>query len=164
MRDSAIPNVLRVIIGEEATAESQDTATVIETTIDDMNPELYGHVTARLFAAGALDVTLTPIQMKKGRPGHVLSVMTEMVEHGPLLDIIFGETTTIGVRLHRVERIKLARRDETAETPWGPVRVKVAQWRGRVVNRSPEYEDCVRVATAANVPVKLVMNAARTAT
>ena len=162
MRDSAIPNVLRVIIGEDSAADTHGLATVIETTIDDMNPQLYGHVAARLFAAGALDVTLTPIQMKKGRPGHVLSVLTETVAHEPLLDIIFTETTTIGVRLHRVERIKLERQVEHVETPWGTVRRKVALRRGKVVNRSPEYEDCLRVATEANVPVKQVMDYART--
>ena len=162
MRDSAIPNVLRVIIGEDSAADTHGLAIVIETTIDDMNPQLYGHVAARLFAAGALDVTLTPIHMKKGRPGHVLSVLTEAVAHEPLLDIIFTETTTIGVRLHRVERIKLERQVEHVETPWGTVRRKVALWHGKVVNRSPEYEDCLRVATEANVPVKQVMDYART--
>ncbi|MDE2817236.1 MAG: nickel pincer cofactor biosynthesis protein LarC [Chloroflexota bacterium] len=163
MRDSAIPNVLRLIIGEDSTADAQGTATVIETTIDDMNPQLYGHVTAQLLAAGALDVTLAPVQMKKGRPGHVLSVLTEAADHAPLLDVIFRETTTIGVRLHRVERIKLERQVEHVETPWGSVRRKVAHWRGKVVNRSPEYDDCVRVATAAQVPVKQVMDYARAA-
>ncbi len=162
MRDSAIPNVLRVIIGEDSAADTHGLATVIETTIDDMNPQLYGHVAAQLFAAGALDVTLTPIQMKKGRPGHVLSVLTEAVADEPLLDIIFTETTTIGVRLHRVERIKLERQVERVETPWGTVRRKIALRRGKVVNRSPEYEDCLRVATEARVPVKQVMDFART--
>lgn len=162
-RDTAIPNVLRLVIGEQVSAGESGTATVIETTIDDMNPQLYGHVAARLFDAGALDVTLTPVQMKKGRPGHVLSVMTEAVDHTPLLDIVFRETTTIGVRTHRVERIKLERKIEQVETPWGPVRIKVAYWRGEAVNRSPEYEDCLRVATAAEIPVKRVMDYARTA-
>ena len=136
---------------------------VIETTIDDMNPQMYGHVSTQLFAAGALDVSLTPVQLKKGRPGHVLSVLTEATDHGPLLDIIFRETTTIGVRTHRVDRIKLHREVEHVETPWGTVRRKVAYWNGQVVNRSPEYEDCLRVATAAHVSVKQVMDFARTA-
>ena len=163
MRDTDIPNVLRLIIGEESAGNATGMATVIETTIDDMNPQLYGHVAALLFAADALDVTLTPVQMKKGRPGHVLSVLTEAADHAPLLDIVFRETTTIGVRLHRVERIKLERQVEHVDTPWGTVRRKVAHWRGKVVNRSPEYEDCLRVATAAQVPVKEVMDYARTA-
>lgn len=163
MRDTAIPNVLRIVVGEDSVGESLGMATVIETTIDDMNPQLYGHVSTQLFAAGALDVTLAPVQMKKGRPGHVLSVLTEAADHGPLLDVIFGETTTIGVRLHRVERIKLERQVEHVATPWGTVRRKVARWRGKVVNRSPEYEDCLRVATAAQVPVKHVMDYARSA-
>ncbi len=169
MRDTAIPNVLRLIIGEdsgaaeEAAGEINGAATVIETTIDDMNPQLYGHVAARLFAAGALDVTLMPVQMKKGRPGHVLSVLTESADHAPLLDVIFRETTTIGVRLHRVERVKLERRLERVETPWGAVRRKTALWRGNVVNRGPEYEDCLRVAQAADVPVKEVMDYVRAA-
>ena len=163
MRDTAIPNVLRLIIGEDSDAGAPGMATVIETTIDDMNPQMYGHVSAQLFAAGALDVTVTPVQMKKGRPGHVLSVLTESADHAPLLDVIFRETTTIGVRLHRVERIKLERRTERVETPWGAVRRKAALWRGAVVNRSPEYEDCLRVANAAGVPVKQVMDCARAA-
>lgn len=163
MRDTAIPNVLRVIIGEEAATDTRGLATVIETTIDDMNPQLYGHVSARLFESGALDVTLTPVQMKKGRPGHVLTVLTESAAYEHLLDIIFQETTTIGVRLQRMERIKLERQIEEVETPWGAVRRKVALWRGTVVNRSPEYEDCVRVAAAAQVPVKHVLDYARTA-
>lgn len=163
MRDTDIPNVLRLIIGEKSSGSAAGMATVIETTIDDMNPQLYGHVSTQLFEAGALDVTLTPVQMKKGRPGHVLSVLTEAADHAPLLDIVFRETTTIGVRLHRVERIKLERQVEHMATPWGTVRRKVARWRGKVVNRSPEYEDCLRVATAAQVPVKEVMDYARTA-
>lgn len=162
-RDTEIPNVLRLVIGEQMSASGSGTATVIETTIDDMNPQLYGHVSARLFDAGALDVTLTPVQMKKGRPGHVLSVMTEAVDHTPLLDIVFRETTTIGVRTHRVERIKLERKVDHVETPWGTVGRKTAYWRGEVVNRSPEYDDCLRVATAAGVPVKRVMDYARAA-
>ena len=161
MRDSEIPNVLRLIIGEETATNTHGMATVIETTIDDMNPQLYGHVSTQLFKAGALDVMLAPVQMKKGRPGHVLSVLTEAVDHTPLLDIIFRETTTIGVRMHRVERIKLERQVEHVGTPWGTVRIKVAHWHGKVVNRSPEYEDCLRVATAAHVPVKQVMDYAR---
>ena len=163
VRDTAIPNVLRLIIGEESDEGSQGMATVIETTIDDMNPQIYGHVSAQLFAVGALDVTLAPVQMKKGRPGHVLSVLTELPDHTPLLDVIFRETTTIGVRLHRVERIKLKRRIERVATPWGAVRRKTALWRGEVVNRSPEYEDCLQVANAAGVPVKQVMDCARAA-
>ena len=169
MRDTAIPNVLRIIIGEESAAggaaapETHGVATIIETTIDDMNPQLYGHVSARLFAAGALDVTLTPLQMKKGRPGHVLSILTEVADHTPLLDVVFTETTTIGVRLHRVERVKLERQVESVETPWGAVRRKVAFWRGKAVNHSPEYEDCLRVAAAAGVPVKQVLDYARAA-
>ena len=163
MRDTDIPNVLRLIVGDDASPEQESTATVIETTIDDMNPQLYGHVAAALFAAGALDVTLTPVQMKKGRPGHVLSVLTEAVSHTPLLDIIFRETTTIGVRTHEVGRVKLERTIERVETPWGAVRVKVAFWQGRAVNRSPEYEDCLRLATAAGVPVKQVMDSAGSA-
>ncbi len=163
MRDTAIPNVLRLVVGEDSAEDTSGMATVIETTIDDMNPQVYGHVSTQLFAAGALDVSLTPVQLKKGRPGHVLSVLTEATDHGPLLDIIFRETTTIGVRLHRVDRIKLRREVEHVETPWGTVRRKVAYWHGQVVNRSPEYDDCLRVAAAAQVPVKQVMDYARTA-
>ena len=163
MRDTAIPNVLRLIVGDDASTDGEDTATVIETTIDDMNPQLYGHVSAALFAAGALDVTLTPVQMKKGRPGHVLSVITEAPNYTPLLEIIFRETTTIGVRTHEVGRVKLARTVEQVETPWGTVQVKVAFWQGATVNRSPEYEDCLRLAAAAGVPVKQVMDFARAA-
>ncbi len=165
-RELPHPNLLRVSIGnadEKATGYKEDTVTVIETNIDDMNPQWYEHVMARLFEAGALDVFLTPIQMKQGRPGAQLSVLVAEETVSDVLPILFAETTTIGVRLHRARRYKLHREIVTVETDYGPIDVKVA-WHGeRVMNVAPEYRDCRRAAQAHGVPLKEVHQAAMTA-
>ncbi len=167
-RDFAIPNMLRVSIGEldqepEQPGETADAAVMVETNIDDMNPEWLSYLADRLRAEGALDVTMTPVLMKKGRPGTVLSVLAAPAAVQPVLDRIFAETTTLGVRMYDVRRQKLRRRIETVTTPWGPVRVKVAQIGSVDRNHAPEYEDCQRLASAANVPLRDVYDAARRA-
>ncbi|MER3405060.1 MAG: hypothetical protein C4289_07760 [Chloroflexota bacterium] len=140
-----------------------DTAVRLETNIDDMNPQLYGHLVELLYAAGALDVTLLPVQMKKGRPGTLLSVLAPEDAIAPLAQVLFTESTTIGVRLERVERLKLGRSVETVSTRFGPIRVKISRLAGQVVTAMPEYEDCRAAALARRVPLKQVIDEARRA-
>jgi hypothetical protein len=139
------------------------TVAVLEANLDDLNPQIYDHVMDRLFAAGALDVTLTPIQMKKNRPAVTLSVICDPAKVEELAEIMFAETSTLGLRMSRWERICLERDWVNAETPWGPVRVKIGRRKGRVLTRTPEYDDCKRVAQAAGVPLKEVQAAAQAA-
>jgi uncharacterized protein (TIGR00299 family) protein len=153
---SDTPNVLRVLIGDaDATAPSLSVA-VIEAEIDDMNPQIFGVVMDTLLAQGAVDVFYTAIQMKKNRPGTLLTVVAPPDARDRLTATIFRETTTIGVRYREMTREVLEREDVTVHTPHGPVRVKVARRDGRVLNASPEFEDCARVARERNVPVKEV--------
>jgi pyridinium-3,5-bisthiocarboxylic acid mononucleotide nickel chelatase len=147
------------VFGTEADYE-QDTATLIETNIDDMNPQWYEHVSARLFEAGALDVFLTSIQMKHGRPATQLSVLVPESEVSDALDILFTETTTIGVRAHPVQRWKLTREIISVETEYGPITVKVSRRGEAVLNVTPEHRDCQRVAAERGVPLKQVHQAA----
>jgi uncharacterized protein (TIGR00299 family) protein len=161
----SIPNIVRLWLGEtQPTAEGMtvENLTLIETNIDDMNPQVYAHVMERLFAAGALDVTFTPLQMKKNRPGILLAALCRPDQVDALTRIFFEETTTLGVRRQPVERVSVARTLETVETAYGPIRVKVARWPGRT-RRMPEYEDCRRAAEAQHVPLADVMAAARVA-
>jgi hypothetical protein len=135
-------------------------AVIIETTIDDMNPQLFENLVDRLLTADALDVTLIPVQMKKSRPGTILHILAHPSSVDRLLSIIFTESTSIGVRTYGVTKHMLQREIRTVETPFGPVRVKMARLKERVVNLSPEYEDCRRLAQQHQVPVKEVYNAA----
>lgn len=153
------PNVLRIFVGE-AVAEpvgQEEPVTLLEATLDDMNPQLYGHVVDRALAAGALDVWITPVQMKKNRPGQLLSVLCRPEHVEPLIELLFAETTTLGVRLREARRRLLAREWVTVATPYGPVRVKVARAGPRIVNVAPEFDDCQRIASAAGVPLKEVL-------
>ncbi len=152
------PNVLRVVIGDRLSAAPGADAGVVEIAceIDDMNPQLFGPVTERLAEAGALDVYLTPVLMKKGRPGTLLTVLTPETARQAVTDIIFRETTTIGLRFHRVLRDTLDRRWVDVAVEGGVVRVKVAERGGTVLNAAPEFDDCVRVAAATGQPVKAV--------
>jgi NCAIR mutase (PurE)-related protein len=143
-----------------ASAAVPDQVTVVEANLDDLNPQVYDHVMDRLFEAGALDVTLTPIHMKKNRPGVTLSVLCDPERAEPLAEILFAETSTLGVRMSRWERLCLEREWVQAQTPWGPVRVKIGRRDGRVLTRTPEYEDCKRIAREAGVPLKQVQAAA----
>jgi uncharacterized protein (TIGR00299 family) protein len=156
------PNVLRLTIGEvsaTATAAS-DVITVLEANVDDLNPQVFGYVTDRLLSAGALDVFTTPVQMKKNRPGMLLTVMCPPAMADGLARLIFRETTTLGVRLREERRQVLERRHFMVETPWGAVRMKLASLNGTVANCAPEYEDCRRIAEQQQVPLKTVMQEA----
>ena len=135
----------------------------IETNIDDMNPQLGAVVIERALAAGALDVWLAPVVMKKSRAAMVLAALVREPERAAVIEVIVRETTAIGVRMTRVDRVELARAHVNVETPWGAVRVKVARDGARIVNASPEFDDCVRVASAAERPVKEVLTAAMVA-
>jgi pyridinium-3,5-bisthiocarboxylic acid mononucleotide nickel chelatase len=155
------PNCLRLMLGEETSAESgKGTAIVIEANIDDMNPQNFGYVTEKLFGAGALDVFTIPIQMKKGRPGHLLQVLAPTDAVDVICQIIFRETTTIGVRRHSVDRTILDREFVDVETGYGVVRMKVSRMNGEVVNFAPEYEDCLRIARDKNVSLKQIQSLA----
>jgi hypothetical protein len=169
-RELPIPNLLRLSIGEEtakpetdpanSTGYEQDVVTLIEANIDDMNPQWYEHVMDRLFETGALDVFLTPIQMKRNRPATKLSVLVEEEHQLPILDALFAETTTIGVRTCQLKRWKLARERIMVDTPYGSVGVKVARRGDKVLNMAPEHRDCKRVAEERSVPLKEVHEAA----
>ncbi len=148
------PNVLRVLIGEATAADPARTVSVIEAEIDDMNPQIFGVLMDRLLAGGALDVFYTPVQMKKNRPGTLLTVIAAPADRERLTAIIFRETTTIGVRHRESARTCLDRETVTITTPDGPVRVKVARHDGRVLNATPEFDDCLRLADASGRPVK----------
>ena len=155
--EPSTPNVLRILIGRAAeNTREAERVTVIECEIDDMNPQIFGVVMDQLNAAGALDVFYTPVQMKKNRPGTLLTVVARPDRRGAIADIIFRETTTIGLRHYEVDRECLPRELVTVETPLGAVRFKVARRDGRVVNAVPEFEDCSRLAAAHHLPVKEV--------
>jgi uncharacterized protein (DUF111 family) len=160
------PNVLRVVLGEnDATAAGldRDVVVVVECNIDDMSPELYEHAGARLVAAGALDVTLVPVQMKKGRPGVMMQVVVPPGCRDDVVRVLFGETTTIGVRFHEVGRWKLARRVVEVATAYGPIAVKIAEGPDGVRTVAPEYESCRAAAERHQVALRTVYDAARQA-
>jgi uncharacterized protein (DUF111 family) len=155
-----VPNVLRVVIGERATAsvatDGAEAIVQLQCEIDDMSPQLFGPVSDRLFTAGALDVFLTPAQMKKGRPGTLLTILAPPEKRAAICDLVFRETTTLGVRFQDVWRETLDRKWVDVKIAGGTVRIKVATRNGEVVNASPEFDDCLRIATATGRPVKLV--------
>lgn len=146
-------NVLRVLIGERIKASESTAVAVIEANIDDSTPQVLGYAMERLFAAGALDVSLTPILMKKNRPGTLMQVITgpEMTEH--LADLVFAETTTLGLRIYQAERRVLARDIAEVATSFGPVRIKYSSHG----SFAPEYEDCRKLATQHGVPLRTVI-------
>ena len=150
------PNVLRVLVGESDASVSSHSIVVIEAEIDDMNPQIFGVLMDRLLAQGALDVFYTPIQMKKNRPGTLLSVIAAPEAREALTATIFRETTTIGVRYREMTRECLDRRTVTVTTSVGDVRIKVAARNGQILNASPEFEDCVRLGAEHDVPAKNV--------
>ena len=154
------PNVLRVLIGESDTTAPAHRVVVIEAEIDDMNPQIFGVLIDRLLAEGALDVFFTSIQMKKNRPGTLLSIVALPGSRERLTATVFRETTTIGVRYREMDRECFDRETLTVETPFGPVGVKIARRNGEVMNASPEFEDCARIAAASGRPVKDVQAAA----
>ena len=154
-RELAVPNMLRVTIGRAADADGldRDVVAVLETNIDDMNPQLYQWVMERLLDAGALDVSVTPTGMKKGRPGALLTVLAECGREAALAETMLIETTSLGVRTRFETRYKLSRSIETVETEFGPLRVKAAIRDGRVLRRTPEYDDCRRIAEERGLPL-----------
>ena len=158
------PNVLRAVLGEASAtagpAEEADAIAVIETNIDDMNPQLFGDVMERLLAAGALDVFLTPVQMKKNRPGTVLTFLCERNAVDSLAELVLTHTTSFGVRVHEAQRRKLARDIEKVKTRFGEIEVKVGRLRGKVISRSPEFESCKRASAKFNVSVKEIYSEA----
>ena len=155
-------NALRLWVGQPVGASASDEVSLLETNLDDMTPELIGAAMDRLFAAGALDVYLTPIHMKKNRPGTMLSAIVPLEREGEIAGLILRETTTLGVRVHRRWRYKADRRSESVDTPWGAVRVKVKSLDGNVTV-APEYDDCLRVAREQNVSIADVYDAAKRA-
>ena len=157
-------NVVRLTIGEAipalAAKTSQETIAVLEANLDDLNPQVFGYVMDRLLEEGALDVFGMPVQMKKNRPGTLLTVLCKPEDAAKLTQLVFTETTTLGVRQRLEQRQVLARRWVTVPTPWGDVRMKIASMNGTVTNYAPEYEDCRRIATEQHVPLKAVMQEA----
>jgi uncharacterized protein (TIGR00299 family) protein len=159
-------NVLRLVVGEtvelrDSTEDSADEEiAVLDANLDDLSPQIVGYAADRLLAAGALDVFTTPVQMKKGRPGTLLTVLAAPQDEAALRVILLEETTTLGVRSRREKRHVLKRRHESVQTPWGEVRIKIGSSGSVERNAAPEYEDCRRIATAHNVPLKLVMQEA----
>ncbi len=160
--DPAIPNFLRVMIGntEEAGNEEDDQVAVMECNMDDMNPQIYDYLMQKILEMGARDVFLTPVQMKKNRPGTMLTVISLPEQVGLFADFLLRETTSIGLRWRMEKRIKAQRRIETLETGFGTVRIKIAERAGTVVHISPEYEDCRKLAAEKNISLKTVMGAA----
>jgi uncharacterized protein (TIGR00299 family) protein len=159
------PNVARLVIGETSAAAlaaktASETITVLEANLDDLNPQVFGYVMDRLLEEGALDAFGMPVQMKKNRPGTLLTVMCRPEDAGKLTQLLFTETTTLGVRRRDEVRQTLARRWENVRTQWGDVRIKIASLNGTVTNYAPEFEDCRRIASEYRVPLKQVMGAA----
>lgn len=154
-RDLPIPNLLRVFIGEISSSDSAtlDHLAVLETNLDDLNPEIYPYVIESLFAAGALDVTLTPIQMKKNRPGTQIQVLCEPSMMDSMRSILFRETTTLGIKQILVDRYSLPRTIQEVETPYGKIRVKIAEISPNIKKISPEFEDCRRAAQEHGIPI-----------
>jgi uncharacterized protein (TIGR00299 family) protein len=155
------PNVLRLMIGELVAGYDEDTSIVIETNIDDMNPQMYDYVIEKLMQQGAQDVYLTPIIMKKGRPAILLSVLTDRSKTDIVLDTLFRETTSIGVRIQEVRRKKLTREIKVVDTMYGKVRIKISRQGDEVLTMTPEYEDCRRIAEERQIPLKQVMEEAK---
>ena len=155
-----VPNVLRIVLGEPLAAPPADEAIVLEANVDDLDPRLWPGVLSALLAAGASDAWLTPILMKKGRPAHTLSVLTTPTAADDVRRVVFTESSTIGLREHRVTKSALARETRTLDVDGASVRVKVALLDGEVVNVTPEYDDVAAAAAALGRPVKAVLAAA----
>jgi uncharacterized protein (TIGR00299 family) protein len=148
------PNVLRVLVGESTEHRHTTIVSVVECEIDDMNPQIFGTLMDQLYAAGALDVLYAPVHMKKNRPGTLMTLIARPEDRERLVDLVFRETTTIGVRYTEMQRECLERETITVATPLGPVRFKVARRNGRVLNAQPEFDDLVRLANEHSRPVK----------
>jgi len=167
-KEFTLPNLLRVSIGEKILNDEKvkddyvsDEAMLIETNIDDMNPEFYDYIIDKLFSQGALDVFLTPIQMKKNRPAHMLSIIVYKQNLEEILEVLFSESTTLGVRLREIKRLKLDQQNFIAETKYGKIKIKIAMFKGEIKNIAPEYEDCKKMAKQHQVPLKEVYEEAK---
>ena len=157
------PNVLRVMVGEVSgkTVEGHGgTIRVLEANLDDMNPQIFGYLMDKALAAGALDVFATPIQMKKNRPGTLVTILCQPEDEPKFQEMLFAETTTLGVRSQLVDRLALPREHAKVATPFGEVRIKFSRAGGGVLHASPEYEDCRKLAEEKNVPLREVMEQA----
>ena len=160
------PNVVRLSVGEASAEDAEHAAVpteeivILEANVDDMTPQIFGYVMERALAAGALDVFGASVQMKKNRPGMLLTVLCRPEDKNRLTQLIFAETTTLGVRMRRETRATLARRHVAVQTRWGEVRMKLAGINGSISNYAPEYEDCRRIAEQQRVPLKTVMQEA----
>jgi len=158
-RDLAWPNVMRLIIGETPEADAAEMVQ-IETNIDDMNPQFFGYVMDKLFAAGAKDVYLIPIQMKKNRPGTLLGVICLRRDEAVVSEVILRETTTLGMRVIPIGRHEALREFRKVETPYGHLTMKVKVLNGKVIQAAPEYDECIRLANANNVSLAEIYRAA----
>jgi pyridinium-3,5-bisthiocarboxylic acid mononucleotide nickel chelatase len=157
------PNVLRIMIGEapeKIVPGYDEEIAVIEANLDDMNPQIYGYVLERALAAGALDVYTTPVQMKKNRPGTLLTILCNPSDTNALMSLIFAETTTFGARTYRAQRRALPRESVNVTTTYGDVRIKLSRVNGRILHVAPEYDDCRKLATEKNVPLQQVISEA----
>lgn len=157
------PNVLRLTVGQteaQALLAPQEQINILEANLDDMNPQVFGYVMDRALGLGALDVFGTAVQMKKNRPGMLLTVLCRPEHSQSLTRMLFAETTTLGVRMRRESRATLARRHVSINTRWGEIRMKLANLNGTISNYAPEYEDCRRIAEQERVPLKTVMQEA----
>jgi uncharacterized protein (TIGR00299 family) protein len=158
------PNALRVMIGDDGVGDAPvETLWMMETSVDDLSPQIFGYVMERALELGALDCYLTPVQMKKNRPGVLLSILCRDADRAKLSQMVFAETTTLGLRSYAVERRALERESVRVETPYGPIDVKVARLNGSVINQMPEYEQCREAARLANVPLRTVEEQAHAA-
>jgi uncharacterized protein (TIGR00299 family) protein len=156
-RELSWPNAIRLWVGETSQSSAAGgEELLLETNIDDMNPQFYEPLSERLFAAGALDVWLTPVTMKKGRPGTVVSVIVPRDRSDQVERVLFLESTTIGVRSTPVSRTRAPRRFETVTTRWGDVRLKLRGWDGRVIGAMPEYDDCLQLSRVSGAPISMI--------
>jgi uncharacterized protein (DUF111 family) len=155
------PNVLRLIIGTSVSYSEKEKVMVIETNIDDMNPQFYDFVMDELFAMGIKDVFLTPIIMKKSRPATLLTIITSPEKLSLITEFLLKETTTIGLRWREEVRARADREILSFQTKFGKIRFKLAKWDGKIINVSPEYEDCKRLALKKRISLKEVFEEAR---
>jgi uncharacterized protein (DUF111 family) len=155
------PNLLRLMIGTSGPVFERERVDVIETNIDDMNPQFYDYVMERLLVMGVLEAFITPILMKKTRPGHLLTVICSSEKLLSVIEFLLRETTTLGLRWREEGRAKTDREILSHQTKYGKIRFKLARWEGKIVNLSPEYEDCKRLALEKNVPLKKVFEEAK---
>jgi uncharacterized protein (TIGR00299 family) protein len=157
------PNLLRVMIGTLEAAAGVERVMAVETNIDDMNPQFYDYVIEKLLALEVMDVFVTPILMKKNRPATLLTVICPAEKLASVTRFLFKETTTLGMRWHEEERARADREIITLQTKYGAIRFKLARWEGRLVNLSPEYEDCKKLATRTGIPLKDIFEEAKKA-